>query len=1797
MIEINGYQLIEKIHDSTRTIVYRGIRESDKKRAIVKLLKAEYPTFAELVQLRNQYAIAVNLDLPGIVKPLALENYRHGFALVMEDDSGISLKQYTGDNPLKIEEFLPIAISLVNTLEGLYQNRIIHKDIKPHNILINPETQQVKLIDFSISSLLPRETTGIQNPNILEGTLAYISPEQTGRMNRGIDYRSDFYSLGVTCYELLTGRLPFSSSDPMELVHCHIAKQPTPIYQIASDIPETLGDIVMKLMAKTAEDRYQSARGIRHDLEICWQQWQQQGRITAFTLGTQDRSDRFIIPEKLYGREREVETLLAAFDLVSEGRTKMMLVAGFSGIGKTAVVNEVHKPIVRQRGYFIKGKFDQFQRNIPFYALVQAFSNLMEQLLTESAAQLQEWQEKIMAALGENGQVIIDVIPELERVIGKQPPVPELSGSAAQNRFNLLFGKFIRVFATKEHPLVIFLDDLQWADSASLRLMQLLTIASDSPYLLLIGAYRDNEVNPAHPLMLTLDEIGKTEATVNQITLAPLDINALNRLIADSLICPPELALPLTELVHQKTEGNPFFSNQFLKSLHADGLINFDFDSACWQCDIAKVKELSLTDDVVEFMALQLQKLPESTQNVLKLAACIGNQFDLGTLAIVLEKSMAETAASLWKGLQEGLIIPISQTYKFFQSAEEGAEGSENLSVDYKFLHDRVQQAAYFLIPEEEKKITHWQIGQLLLCNIPETQREEKIFDLVNQLNYGVDLIAAPAERELLAQLNLMAGRKAKAATAYTAAAAYLTVGQKLLAASCWQTQYDLALAIYEAAAEAAYLSTEFEKMEQLVETVLQQAKAVLDKIKVYEVKIQASMAQNQPLAGIYSALPVLRELGVELPKSPQLEDIQQGLAKTTSLLAGKQPEELIELPEMTAPDKLAAMRILSTVVPAVYVADPQLLLLIVLQQVNFSVKYGNAADSAFAYANYGQILCGVVGDLEKGYKFGLLALEVLSRFNARSIAATTYVIVYSCIIPWREHLLKTLKPLQEAFTIGLETGDLIYGVYGALNHCTHLYLSGKELAGVSREMENYALQFRQLKQETALNYHEIYRQAVLNLLGLADENPWELIGAAYNENVMLPLHRSVNDSLAIVLVSLKKLVISYLCGKYDIAVNNADIVEEYLNEATAFAAIPIYYLYNSLAWLAVYSDPKTQQREGMMKKVAANQEKMQKWADNAPMNYLHKLYLVEAERHRVLGEKIEAIEMYDRAIAGAKENGYVQEEALANELAAKFYLEWGKETIAEAYLTKAYYCYARWGALAKVEDLEKRYPQYLAGILNREQTSLTTRETISRLTTGTVTSTSTSGISAVLDLATVMKAGQAISGEIQLTKLLATLMQVVMENGGAQTGALILPEGENLMLAVHCVSSQACKISSPTVVSPTEVSLSLLNYVQRTTETVVISDASQETTWAGDPYIIEHQPKSVLCTPIIRQGKTLGILYLENNLVTGAFTRDRVEVLQLLCAQAAISLENARLYQQSQNYAHKLEKSLQQLEEMQIQLVQGEKMASLGQLAAGVAHEINNPVSFIAGNISHAREYVRDLINLINLYQEHYPQPVAEISEEMEAIDLEYLVKDLPELISSMEAGTNRITQISHSMRTFSRADTVKKVPFNIHEGIDSTLMILSHRLKANQKRPSIQIVKNYGELPEIQCYPGQLNQVFMNLIANAIDALEEYNKGRSYEQITADPNQITLSTEILENSPDIAIGIKDNGPGMPEDVQRQVFEHLFTTKPPGKGTGLGLSISRQIVEDKHGGKLNCSSQVGLGTEFVIEIPLGGDR
>jgi predicted ATPase/signal transduction histidine kinase/tRNA A-37 threonylcarbamoyl transferase component Bud32 len=1817
MLKLSGYQINGTLHEGVETIIYRGQTPTDESVAILKVLKAEYPTLEAITRLKHEYQIRQNLDSDQIVKAISLETFDHRLGIVLEDFGGESLAKLLERETLSLPANLNIAIQIIKALQYLHFQHIIHKDIKPSNIIINSQTKQVKLTDFGIATKLNKENPQFNNPNSVEGTLAYMSPEQTGRMNRTLDYRTDFYSLGITLYEMLTGKLPFPSKDPLEIVYSHIAVQPLYPHQINSEIPVAISEIVMKLMAKNAEDRYQTAAGLLADLEISLHQLETTGLIADFIPGGLDILSQLLIPQKLYGRENQVNELLAAFERVRgglannllrkpttleqksppSGSSELMLVSGYSGIGKSAVVNEVSKPITRSKGYFISGKFDQFKRNIPYASLIQAFNSLLRQLLTETALSLEIWRTKILTAVGTDGQVIADVIPKVEFIIGKQPEVPELAPVESQNRFNRVFKEFIRVFAQKEHPLVIFLDDLQWADSATLKLMQILITDPDQEYLLLIGAYRDNEVSPTHPLIQTVEEIEKTGTIVNNIVLQPLDLANVTDLVTETLNTSPEKVTNLADLIWNKTGGNPFFLTQLLQALYQDSLLKFKFNQITnegiqsgWYWSIDEIQAIGITDkSVVELVASRIEKLPAPTQEALKLAACVGDKFALDVLSLVSEKSPNTTATELYSALQAGLILPLSDAYRIplvFDRAESINLKLDTSRVSYKFLHDRVQQAAYSLIPEDQKQSTHLKIGQLLLKNTPPDKLEENIFDIVNQLNVGIDTISQQSEKTQLAQLNLTAGRKAKAAAAYEAAVRCLRVAMGLLPADCWQSYYELTLAIYESTAEAEYLNINYEDSKNLVDIVLQKSKSLLEKVNVYELQIQSYNAQNRLVEALNTGLEVLKLLGISFPQNLNTLNIVSGLMNTKLSLGFKRIEDLANLPEMTDPNQQATMRILSGIISTAVQGKPRLVPLLAFRMVKLCIKYGNSPYASIAYLYYGVVMCRL-GDISLAYQCGQLAIGMLDKFPSGSMKSRVYTLLGCFILHWKTELNSGLSFLKEGFQTGMETGELEYASYCIGQYCFKKMSIGEPLDLVEQETGKYMKIMQQSQLEMAVQYLSIGRQTTLNLRGQAVE-ACHLVGESFNEVKTLSVLIESKNFFLVSLVYHAKTQLNFVFRNYAEALENSRLFEKYEEAVAGFYVVSLNNFYSSISLLALYPQAEKGEQKQYLKKVLQHQKKLKKWAMDAPMNYQHKYDLVAAEKARVLGKNTEAMELYDRAIDGAAKNGYIQEEALAYELAGEFYQAFGKEIVSQAYLTKAYYGYIYWGAIAKVKHLESTHP-FLAAQTGTIPTPILD---VTRTATGNTTSSS---LGDFLDLATFIKSAEALNGEIVLEKLLTKLIKIILENAAAQKVVLLLLKNEILCIEAtgSFAEDKVTLLPSIPVENRQDVPLYVINYVHRSQKHLVLDNATVVEPFNGDTYIQKYQPKSILCLPIIYQSQRRGIIYLENALTVGAFTAERVEVFKVLISQVAIAVENAGLYAREKEKSQQLEKSFNELQQAQLQLIQSEKMSALGNLIAGVAHEINNPLGFIAGNLDAAAEASLDLIDYLQLFQEKFPNPGDELEDKASEIDLEYLMEDLPKMLLSMKSGTERIRNISTSLRTFSRADSANKLSVNIHEGIDSTLMILQYRLKAKDTRPAIKIIKEYGDIPPVKCYFGQLNQVFMNLLANAIECFEESNQGRTYAEIEALPNTIAIITQVSEDSNSVVIKIKDNGQGMSSEVKSKIFDHLFTTKGVGKGTGLGLSISRQIVEETHGGKLTCESVLGEGSEFAIALPL----
>jgi predicted ATPase/signal transduction histidine kinase len=1760
MFALTGYNRLEELYQNTKTVIYRAVREMDKQSVIIKILNSEYPTSQDLTRLRYEYEITQKINLSGVMRSYGLEPYNNSLALILEDFGGQSLKEFINQKRLDIPTILSISIQLVDTIGKLHKQQIIHKDIKPDNIIFNANTKQVKFTDFSISCQGWIEHQTVNQPTTLEGTLAYMSPEQTGRMNRKVDYRSDYYSLGVTFYELLVNRLPFETNDPMELVHCHIAKLPAPPHLLNPAIPPQLAAIVMKLLEKNAENRYQSASGLKADLQICLKHLQSLENIADFVPGQYDISETFQIPQKLYGRTSELETLLNSFDQICHGKSGIVLISGYSGIGKTVLVQEIYKPVTAKRGYFISGKFEQFQRTVPYSALIKAFKELVKQLCMESETALNRWRDRLLATLGINAQVIIEVIPEVELIVGKPSPVPDLPPAQAQNRFNLVFQNFIRVFAKFEHPLVIFLDDLQWADTASLKLMQLL-VTSDSHYLLFIGTYRDNEVNASHPLSLLMAEIQKAGTFLQQIYLSALELTDLNQLIADLLNSPLEKTLPLAELVLAKTQGNPFFVNVFLKSLHDAGLLYFEIptveidnadhvgleaSAGSWQWDLAKIQAREITDNVGELLTGKIQQLGVETQQLLQLASCIGNHFKLETLHCISEESLKELMWSLQEAVREGLLLPLgSDNFQFAIFCSSVLLTRENdLATEYKFAHDRIRQVAYSLISFQQRQQCHQRIGQLLLKNTPIELQDAEIFNIVNQLNLGRDLLTQPEKRDELAQLNLLAGQKAKAAAAYDPALRYSKIGLELLGEASWQRCYSLSLQLSVEAAELAYLIGEFEDMEELTTIVLQEAKSLLDQVKAYEIRMQAYKAQNQPQEAVKLGLLVLKQLGVKFPSTPTKFHTALGLLTTKWALSRKTIGDLLALPTMVEPYKLAAMRIMLSISPAVYAIMPRLLPLIVFKRIKLSIQYGNAYESAPAYASYGYTLCAIEGNIETGYQFGQLALQLLEKDQIKELKARIFQIVHGVITHYKEHVQSTLKPLLEAYHSGLETGNFEYATLSATTYAMHAYLVGKELTTLEREIAVYTESFLQLKQEASLHLNHIYWQAILNLRGYT-ENGHRLIGDVYNEEVMLPIHQKARARGIIFQVYIHKLILCYLFQNYSEAFENARLAEKYLDAVIGSLLVPLFHFYDSLARLALFANVAPAERHQILKKVATNQQKMITWATHAPMNYLHKYYLVEAERARVLQRDGEAREWYDRAINLAQQHEYLNDEALANELAGTFYFTQKHSKLAQLYLREAHYAYSRWGATAKVKQLETQYPQFINKYLPAKASSAT----VSSVTT------TIQGNTKDLDLTTVFKASQAFVGEIVLRRLIEKLMRIVIENAGAQTGFLLLQQnGQWLIQAKATINSNEVETSrSQTLEDSSEVAVGIIHYVARTKEYVVLNDATRSGNFANDPHIQRQQPKSVLCVPLINQAKLTSILYLENNLVSGVFTSERLELLYLLSSQMAISIENARLYADLEDKVRERTKNLAAQNAKLIVL--NEKLVKVNQekneFLSIAAHDLKNPLSAIQGL---AEMIVRDF-------------------DEMSK-------SEIFELANMISLSSQQMFELIKNLLDVNRLESGN---LNISLGVFNILPVLEWVVKDYRERAKNKNITLlfYGAEAEYYALGDEkiLRQVLDNLISNAV----KYS-----------PRDRQIYVRVSKNKQSVRCEIQDEGPGLSDEDKQQLFGKFtrLTPQPTGdeNSTGLGLFIVKKLVAAMRG-KVWCETEVGKGATFIVEF------
>jgi PAS domain S-box-containing protein len=1870
VIELSRY-LLEVLRKDEEFILYRGRSQNEPCQVLVLSPEAEYRRPERLKRLEHEYALRQELDPAWAARPMAIARHWDRPVLVMEDPGGLPLNQLLG-RPMDLALALRLAIGLSNAIDQLHQRGMIHKDIKPANVLVNSATGHVWLTGFGIASRLPRELQSPDHPEFIAGTLAYMAPEQTGRMNRSTDSRSDLYSYGVTLYEMLTGSLPFTAADAMEWVHCHVARRPVPPDEFTNSIPEPVSAIVMRLLAKTAEERYQTARGVESDLRRCLTEWEKLGRINSFSIGKHDASDRLWIPEKLYGRDREVKVLLEAFDrVVSHGIPRLALVSGYSGIGKSSVVNELQKAIVLPRGLFIAGKFDQHRRDIPYATLAQAFQTLVRHILSKSEAEVDNWRTAIRQAVEPNGQLITNFIPELELIISKQPPVPELPPQETQNRFQAVFRRFLCIFAQKEHPLTLFLDDLQWLDLATLSFIEHLLSHPDAKYLLIVGAYRDNEVSLSHPLRSTLDSIRKAGVAIDEIVLKPLSFRDVNHFIADALRCEQARSETLARLVHEKTAGNPFFVIQFLTALAEEHLVEFEARERAWEWDLTEIHSRGFTDNVVELMIGKLRRLPVPTQEVLKQLACFGNNAKLAMLAIINGKGEEQIDGAIWEAVHAGLVL--------------------RLPGSYKFLHDRVREAAYSLIPPQLRSEVHLRIGRQLSERMSPKELTEWIFDVVNQLNRAIDLIRDPEERRWLLRLNVIAGMKARAAIAYASARSYLALAGGLLSPDAWSERYSETFDLYLAFSECEYLVGNFAAADKLFDLILDKALSNVDRAKVYGLRMKLYQVAGKYDDGVTVALEALRLVGVTFPESD--DEIQVAaaaeLAAVPINLRGRPISELVDAPLTTDGTVQAVINLLVEAMPCAYIGRPKLFPLITPKAVNYSLRYGHTDESSFAYCVLGLMLVST-GDLATGFEYSEMSLRLNEKLKNPRLRGTLLHLHGDHINFWRHHFSTGMPILEQAFRACLEVGDLVYAGFLAFETVWQAIEKSDSLPDVLVLSMKFAAFAQESHNDAVYQTIRLEQQFIASLQGKT-KDPMSFEDALFDEEACFAAIVKATFGCGVVFYRVMQQILAFVHGRYAEALEAAAQAEPVLGAAMAMPIEATYHFCHALTLTALYPAASASQQAEYGRILQDKLKKLQIWADNCPQNYRNRQALLLAEVARVEGRDLEAMHLYEEAIQSARQNGFIQNEAIANEVAARFYAARGFQTIAQTYITNARYCYLRWGALGKVRQIDQDYP------VPYEERTLSSAGTIETPIEQ-------------LDLGTVIKVSQTVSGEIVLEQLVQTLMVIAVEHAGAERGLLILPYGEEHRVAAEVRTGRdGVEVQlRQAAVAPSDLPDSLLRYVIRTQESVILEDASVRNLFSEDEFVRRQRPRSVLCLPLVKQAKLMGVLYLENNLAPGVFTSKRLAMLELLTSQAAISLDHARLYAdllQENNDRRKAEEALRASEERWSKLAEnssagialiapdGHFIAANLALQKMLGYTEDELKARTAWDISHEEDRAATEAHIAEAYEgqrrnhrfekryrhkdgrivwadvstvfvpasgsnsafssvvivdcterkqaeeelhqkegslreaqielahisrvttmgeltasiaHEVSQPLAAVVTNANA-GLRWLSGDSPNLVEARETirriarDGNRAGEIIGRIRALAKKTPPQKDWLDLNETIGEVLAMVGSEVRRNRVLVQTQLA---NDLPRILGDKIQLQQVILNLLINAIEAMHGEGEG---------PWELWISSEKVANSPGeseenglgddtldeaqytrVLVTVRDSGPGLDPQCLDRLFDAFYTTKP--QGMGMGLAISRSIIE-AHGGRLWAQADASRGAVFQFELPTRNDE
>ncbi|XYH93665.1 AAA family ATPase [Sorangium sp. So ce1128] len=1459
MIVERGYALLEKIEENADFSSVRACREGEDVPVLLKVLRAERATRAEVARFKHQCERIAQLASPRLVALRRVEELAGALIVVLEDFPGRDLARILAARPscrMPICEALDLAAALAEGLAAVHAAGLIHRDLRPHNVLVGA-CGAVKLTSFGVDAEITRAHERLYAPAVIADVLPYVSPEQTGRMNRGVDYRTDLYALGVILYQMLTGQRPFEALDPMELIHAHLALAPAPPSRVDPTIPEAVSGVVLKLLAKNAEDRYQSAEGLLADLERCREALRGTGTIERFVAGQHDRQDLFRIHQKLYGRAQDIEALTAAFERALEGSRESVLVSGYSGIGKSSLVHEILKPLARQKGYFTSGKHDQYNRNTPYSAVVQAFDGLVRQILTESEERILRWRSAILAALGPNAQVVCDVIPSLSYVVGAQPPVPALGPLEAQNRLNRCFLLFVSVFARGAHPLVLFLDDLQWIDPASLGLLRALLADDSLEALFFCGAYRDNEVSPGHPFIRALEELKRAGLVMRDIVLAPLARPHLFEMLSDSL--KRDDCGPLVNAVQKKTGGNPFFVKEFVRSLHDHGVLTFAAGSG-WRWDLARIEALAYTDNVVDLMERTIARLPPEAVEALKFAAAIGNRFELDVLATVSECSPEEVYGRLDPAVGEGLVLA----------------GRDS----YRFAHDKVQEGAYAMIPEADRPAFHLRIGRLLAGKL-DLSESQSLFDVVGHLNSAGDLVSDPAERLSLARMSLEAACRAEDSAAFGAALRYLELGLLRLPEDAWTSQYPLRLNYAMKTGLMLSLSGQHDDALAILSECLERAANRLDRTEVLRLRMNVQVLKADLPAALAEGLAALRPFGIDLPPFPDEAMVDAQIRVTMDLVRERTLEALPGLPPLADPEIRAMQAVLEDLSSPTWFLSPNNLGITAAKIIENTLRHGLTPHAIYGCVNFGMFLCGR-GDIALGYRFGRAAIELSERYPDKKSEAMLWPLWGTFVQHHREGYPACTESLLAGIHAGLETGQYIWAFYSAINAITYSLLRGLPLSDLLAEAQSYQ-PICKLDVSNTITWVVGAAGQLAHQLSVETAHPAKLKGAWVDIDEVLEVCRQTGNQGSLFLAQFHIVILGVFQGAFEEAARTALLLNVEPPTVAAWEGTPALYCYAGVAFTQAADVVSPDERALFLARAESFAEKLSRWAGLCPENLAHRSALLDAELERARGDARAAGDRYDEAIALAHRGGYLHDEALANELAGLSFRALGKTTLARAYLTEAHRAYGRWGAPCAMRRLERSHPDHVPSEILRTATG---PEAAAPATTA-------------LDLGSVLKASQAISGEIVLDRLLDALMRILVENAGARRGCLLLARGETLSLAAEARAEGPeieVHISHEPEAPPPDLPASLFNYVRRSREKVILDDgtARNPIVASDDPY---PYPKSALCLPILRQAELVGLLYLENDLIAGAFTPERLSVLELLSSQAAISIANATLY------------------------------------------------------------------------------------------------------------------------------------------------------------------------------------------------------------------------------------------------------------------------------------------------------------